>query len=607
MLSEHLLPDIAKFVLFTPIDKLLLEKSKVFEVPLTQEDLETFDWCTWPTRSWYWESQTTLIRILVIRLFWLQYFCAKGPTSIRYWSFLAMDQHIPMILWCEKKGRAPSYMECIRDKLVPKHVQPLCEETLCVTEYGLQDLLEQDSKNDFFKVFSCCGFAQSVSFIDPFFLLQVVIKSLPRRCICRDVEERALAQMESGDTVAQIFKWMRLGNNRNAQWRPSLADRVRIYQETPEEAVKIAKKTQRSLAHALSEFVAVTILNCHAYCQVMSDMMEFKNFWQNTRQLCDRVFRPSLCEAMKGNTPDTVKMERIWNKKKRPSPYRKDAAGCLETFLKLLTTASNANQRPVRPSVITAALSVNFPEHLEHALTMMPNVTEEAIDIFHEMSYNVVSRKQMVTVIKTLDADTVHILASFLQAYVKPNATSLVPLPIHFYRAQEAVSKTYRICPLCSSFDFNVVGWKRSPCQFESCPKRDWILVSLFSRCLFVFYLLVLTLFQNNRFAPNVIPKECLPSAWKCAGGCSTFKNTAACCAASAISWQTAKWEGSPRETTLFYVRSASGKPNSPLLVLVESVHKGHSSRNDARPFHNNGSRSCINIYTMLGRYSPSF
>lgn len=124
----------------------------MFEVPLTQEDLETFDWCTWPTRSWYWESQTTLVRILVIRLFWLQYFCAKGPTPIRYWSFLAMDQHIPMILWCEKMGRAPSYMECVRDKIVPRYVQPLCEETLCVTEYGLQDLLEQDSKNDFFKV-----------------------------------------------------------------------------------------------------------------------------------------------------------------------------------------------------------------------------------------------------------------------------------------------------------------------------------------------------------------------------------------------------------------------------------------------------------------------
>lgn len=459
MLSEHLLPDAAKAILFEPLDRLVLQRDMVFRVPVTAADFTRFSWCSWPRDAWYWTTESTIARVLVVRMFWLQHFVAAGPECIRYWSYLAMDQHVPMILWCDKHQRAPSYVECVRDGLLPRRVEPLCEETLCAAQYGLQDLLQQDSTNDFFKV---------------------IIKSLPRRCICRDVEDRALLQMQEqpDGQVARIFRWMRLGNTHHAQWRPCLMDRVRLHRETPADALRLARATERSLAHALSEFVAVTILNCHAYCSVMRSMMRFDDFWQNTRQLCDRVFRPSLCEAMHGKTPDTAKMERIWNKKKRPSPYRKDAATPLETFLKLLTTASNAHRRPVRPTLLAAALAVNFPDHMEHAVRVLPGCSEEMVDLLHEIVHCVVPRKAMLRMIRErVSPDDIFGLATVLQAYVRPNTARLLPLPLHFYRTQQTPTKQFRICPLCSAIDFNVVGWKRSPGQFESCPRRDWISV----------------------------------------------------------------------------------------------------------------------------------
>ena len=150
--AEHLVPTVAKDILFTPLHDLILKKDLVFKIPFSKVDVEKFDWCTWPDRDWYCTVDSTVVRVLVVRLFWLQYFVAMGPVKIRYWSYLLMDQHIPLILWCEKHKRAPSYMECVTEKLLPTTITPLCEETLCMTQYGLQDLLQQDGKTDFFKV-----------------------------------------------------------------------------------------------------------------------------------------------------------------------------------------------------------------------------------------------------------------------------------------------------------------------------------------------------------------------------------------------------------------------------------------------------------------------
>ena len=330
-----------------------------------------------------------------------------------------MDQHIPLILWCEKNRRGPSYMECVRDRIVPRFVEPLCEETLCGSKYNLQDLLQQDSKNEFFNA---------------------IRKSLPRRCICRDVEERAHKQMKASKDshVSKIFKWMRLGNNKESEWRPSLDYRIRIFGETHEEAIEIAQRTPRSLAHALSEFVAVTIINCHAYCSVMREMMRFDDFWTNIRLLCDRVFRPSLCKTMEGESPNTLRAEKHWNKSRRPAPVRKGAATSLETFLKLLMTASNANNRPVKPTLLTAALSVNFQDDIESALEMMPGCTDDMKFLLHKIMHCVVPRKTCsLSSTKTLVPTKYSAWHPFCTRTSSPIPPSCYRFPSTFYRRRK--------------------------------------------------------------------------------------------------------------------------------------------------------------------------
>ena len=95
-LSLHWIPPLAQHVLFTPLDKLVKEMDKVYSIPITSEDFSTFHWCSWPNKDWQWKRKDKILRICVIRMFWLQCFVAKAPTSAQYWCAL---EFLLMLRW----------------------------------------------------------------------------------------------------------------------------------------------------------------------------------------------------------------------------------------------------------------------------------------------------------------------------------------------------------------------------------------------------------------------------------------------------------------------------------------------------------------------------
>ena len=360
-----------------------------------------------------------------------------------------MYQHIPLLLWMESHQRGPSYLECVREGLLPSRQPLLCEETLCRGVCHLSDVLTNDSRHDF---------------------VRALLKTLPRRCQPRDVEDQALSLLSSDQDgfVSRVFRWARLGNARHVTWRPSLVDRLRIFTQSHAQVIELAKNVPRSLSGALSEFVAVAIRDCHPYCAVMQKHMFFDEFWHNACQLADRVYRPHLVNASKGiYTDETLKAVSLWQKKNRKAVVAKPSQNVYMSLYRILNKTTNTLQKPAKKYVFNAMLVASYPSNrIVDMLANHPHMTPRVVKLFQEKWPNAPKKAIKNTIEKILTDEEVHHLASFLHSYLRPHRVSLSPLPWHFYEKQKDQHRTYRACPQCCAYDFFIQGYDHSPTQF---------------------------------------------------------------------------------------------------------------------------------------------
>ena len=353
--------------------------------------------------------------------------------------------------------RGPSYLECVRNNLLPDSQELLCEETLCRGVCRLTDVLCNDSPNDF---------------------IRTLLKTLPRRCQPRDMEEQALRLLKKNPDgmISRIFQWARMGNARHVTWRPPLNARITIMQEPHEKTVELAEEVPRALCNALTEFVAVAIRDCHPYCAVMQRQMCFDEFWHNACQLADRVFRPHLVKATLDSPEDTERAISLWQKKNRKAYCSKPIQNAYSSLFRILNKMTNSNKLPTRRYVFNSLLVASFPsDQVYQMLRKHPHIPKKIWNLFSGKWVEGPKKKIQATIEKSFSRQEIHHLASFFQAFLRPRRVCLSPLPWYFFDAQQDQHRTYRVCPQCCAHDFLIQGYEHAPAQFSKCARRNWI------------------------------------------------------------------------------------------------------------------------------------
>ena len=335
-------------------------------------------------------------------------------------SHLYMDQHIPLVKWIEDNGRGPSYLECYRYRLLPEFQEPLCEETLCKNVCSLQELLQPE----------ICA--------EP---LLTIVRHIPKRCQSRDFEEKILnflIQSPEDGLVAQIFKWSRLGNHHHATWRPNFDQRMNIFFETPEETIEVARGVPKSIAYAMGDFAAVILRQCPAYANTMKKVMSFEEFWCNLCQLNDRVFRPHLAAFPNVTQDDIAKAVSLWQKKNRSPLYKGGRETPFSALFGILNKQTNSNHLPCKKYLHNTILASTFTlETISSAVEYHPHLSKKIAGLFKQ-NWQTKPKTVMKTLIKKhMNPQEIHHAASLLLTFLKPGRIFLVPLPVHFFKAQK--------------------------------------------------------------------------------------------------------------------------------------------------------------------------
>lgn len=242
--------------------------------PTRATDPETPRW------AWIWSCRAPIIRLLVYRMYVLQYVILNSePGDVAYWATVMMDQHVPLLLWLDARRRAPSYVhDVVPAGMEPDHVVPLCEHTLAMGQYTIADVASptaQTRKND---------------------ILYMLLKTLPRRCVSRDLERLALetVQQNKDPRVLHVIMCTALGNYQRCEPRADLMSRLRLHAMGPAEYYGAAKASPAIISYALSEFLMKTINNLPSYADAIQTQMKWKDFCKNTSIIATFVIRNTL-------------------------------------------------------------------------------------------------------------------------------------------------------------------------------------------------------------------------------------------------------------------------------------------------------------------------
>jgi hypothetical protein len=242
--------------------------------PTRASDPETPRW------AWIWSCKAPIVRLLVYRMYVLQYVILNNePGDVAYWATVMMDQHVPLLLWLKAHQRAPSYVhDVVPARMEPDHVVPLCEHTLAMGQYTIADVASpaaRTRKND---------------------ILYMLLKTLPRRCVSRDLERLALetVQRNKDPRVLHVIMCTALGNYRRCEPRADLLSRLRLHAMGPAEYYDVAKASPAIISYALSEFLMKTINNLPSYADAIQTQMKWKDFCKNTSIIATFVIRNTL-------------------------------------------------------------------------------------------------------------------------------------------------------------------------------------------------------------------------------------------------------------------------------------------------------------------------
>lgn len=412
-------------------------------------------------------------RLLLWRLYYLQFLIEemRGDFETRHYLWLYLDQHLPWLdALLTRKTNVP-YHEVARIQLLPDCVSVMSEETVCRNAMDLQELLSPQSSRR-------PG------------LVQLILKTLPKRCICRNMEQRALDEFLETPLIPKIFRWMLLGNLRNAAFRPPLYARLRIWRASDEQLLQIARRSARTMTFALASFTACVAEELLPFSSVMSRQTSWQGYWRNVNLVCDCVIRPAFA---KGRCVTESEIEQ-WQKKsskplaaitKLPRPRLEEVMReCCDNYKKRFSKSFRGQ---------ASARLCHLAVHCNDAVECMFSGVNDALQarlaplvdaLFREPQLNRDAVRRFTDLLTDVEFQRcLERLAVFNTSRVYGSTVYLKPLPIHYYVAQEKVDeKVYRMCPICFSMDFLVTGLKQSPSTFRIEP-HTWRIICDTCQC----------------------------------------------------------------------------------------------------------------------------
>lgn len=128
-------------------------------------------------------------------------------------------------------------------------------------------------------------------------LIELILKTLPKRCICRNMEGRAINGFLKMDIFPRIYRLMLLGNTRGTRMRPNVLRRIHLLRMSDKTLLEnVVKKNERSMSFAMASFVNCVVNDIPPFRDVMIRTSSWSDYWRNVRLVCDSVFRPAFAE-----------------------------------------------------------------------------------------------------------------------------------------------------------------------------------------------------------------------------------------------------------------------------------------------------------------------
>ena len=129
-------------------------------------------------------------------------------------------------------------------------------------------------------------------------IVSCIMKSLPKRCMCRNLEPQAIEHFLKMPILPRIYRMMLLGNTVNASYRLPLLRRIALAKMSDEELLEtVVKKMSRSMSFALALMAATTVDNLLPFLvTLLGSQSTWNDYWRNVRLVCDRVYRPAFAQ-----------------------------------------------------------------------------------------------------------------------------------------------------------------------------------------------------------------------------------------------------------------------------------------------------------------------
>lgn len=451
-------------------------------------------------------------RLLLWRLYYLQFLIEEmhmDPDS-RHYLWLYLDQHLPWLDAVMTRKHNVPYHEVTRFHLLPDCVEVMCDETVCRNAIDLQEILAP-----------CSSKRPNI--------VQLILKTLPKRCICRNMEERALEEFLTTPILPKIFRWMILGNTRCAVFRPPLYARLRVWRADNEKLLQIAQKSARTMTFALASFTSVVVEELGPFWRVMSRQTSWKSYWRNINLVCDCVIRPAFA---KGRCVAENEIEQWQKKSSKP----------LSSITKVTKMRSEQLYKELRENY-KRRFGVTPKQHNTLRLCIQSVTVESAQDSLLSVISNPPSCEMLDQIfredvfpremVKSLADDLSEVqlkqcidrLLAFNTSHIFSLTYYLKPLPVYFHAAQgKTDEKVYRICPVCFGVDFLIMGLKQTPATFRIEP-HTWNIICESCRCNTV----VLQMRGNMLVTPSARILCCTKCASPCSAKTGAFRGSDRC------------------------------------------------------------------------------
>lgn len=452
---EHLFPESLATLLFAPLNS----ARTILKVNVPADCLGE-PWCTWPPNTAYTRAalkSAPLFALVAARMIWCQWLTYELAYShphreMVYLVTLYMDQHIPLILACEKAGI--SKMKTLSDmhafarennladlcllefeSLLPSHVAPFCEENIPPDLIGPQTLLLNGNKDSLAHLFE---------------------KAFPKRCFSREMEQTTVDLLRGGDKrVLHLYLCSLLGNYTDAGFRLSLGPRVQLLSGPLADLVKRAEAWAPSASHAIREYVARNQLQPSPYTTVMGWVLrDFSRYWRNVIMACEAAVRPNVEHLLQNpGIQSQIKEDvAVWTKHASHNvslPRRREFAhGHLLRLVSRRFPAAQAAEGPIDPVLHAQTL---------HML---------GLDLSQEPA-----RTQAQEAVNAMRADEapafIHLLNQTRANLEKRRMLAFYPLPHNYWELhKKAPRATHQFCPACYTLSFAVPGIQTKASNF---------------------------------------------------------------------------------------------------------------------------------------------